>query len=108
MRRPVEFEAASRTVHASRGHYLLTPREAYVLQSAPVRGLSQPERRRREGTTRGSWMMWFVGEENLSNVVEGLLQRGLLARRGGEGPVYADLTAEGRRAIDVGQIKSFR
>jgi hypothetical protein len=53
-------------------------------------------------------MMWMVGDENLSNVVERLLQRGFLALRVGEGPIYADLTAEGRRAIEVGRLKPLR
>jgi hypothetical protein len=52
--------------------------------------------------------MWLVGDENLSNVVEGLLQRGFLARRCGVGPVFADLTAEGRAAINARQTVVFR
>ena len=51
----------------------------------------------------GRWMLWFVGDENLSNVVERLLQRGFLARRGSAGPAYADLTAEGRAVLEAGQ-----
>jgi hypothetical protein len=35
--------------------------------------------------------------------VEGLLQRGFLARLGGAGPTYADLTAAGRAALEAGQ-----
>jgi hypothetical protein len=38
--RRVEFEAADRAWHASRDRYRLSPREAYVLRSAPIRGLS--------------------------------------------------------------------
>jgi hypothetical protein len=45
----------------------------------------------------------MVRDEDLSRVVEGLLQRGFLARRGGDGPTYADLTAEGRAALEAGQ-----
>jgi hypothetical protein len=41
-------------------------------------------------------------------VVEWLLQRSFLALRDGEGPIYADLTAEGRRAIELGRIKPLR
>jgi hypothetical protein len=52
--------------------------------------------------------MWMVRDEDLSNVVEGLLQRGFLARRGGAGPAYADLTAEGQAAIDAWQTESSR
>ena len=103
MRRPVEFEAAKRAMHEVRR---LTSREAYVLLSAPIRGLTQTERRRREGAPH--WTMWSVGDENLSNVVERLLQRGFLALRAGEGPIYADLTAEGRAALAAGQSTSLR
>jgi hypothetical protein len=53
-------------------------------------------------------MMWMVGDENLSNVVERLLQRGFLALRVGDGPIYADLTAEGRAALAAGQSTSLR
>jgi hypothetical protein len=52
--------------------------------------------------------MWMVRDEDLSNVVEGLLQRGFLARRGGAGPAYADLTAEGQAAIDARQTEPSR
>ena len=107
MRRPIEFDAASRAMHAS-DRYRLSPRETYVLRSAPIRGLGRSERRRGERSTRDTWTLWFVGDENLSNVVERLLQRGLLARRVGAGPAYADLTAEGRRAIEAGQVDLLR
>ena len=93
--------AASRATHASRDRYL-SPREAYVLRSAHVRGL----RRRTETVAGIGRTMWLVGDENLSNVVEGLLQRGFLARRRGAGPAYADLTAEGRVAIEARQVAS--
>lgn len=67
-----------------------------MLRSAPIRGLSRSLRRRGEaGRT-----MWFVGDENLSPVVEGLLQRGSLVRRGGTGLAYADLALEGRAALE--------
>ena len=79
--RRVEFEAAERAWHASRDRYRLSPREAYVLRSAPIRGLSQ----RRSAAGR-VWTIWMVRDEDLSLVVEGLLQRGLLARRDGAGP----------------------
>jgi hypothetical protein len=105
MIRPVEFDAAQRARQASYGRYRLTPREAYALLSAPIRGHERSERRRREGATGGSWTMWLVGDENLTAVVDGLLLRGLLARRVDEGLVYADLTAEGQRAIDVGRLR---
>ena len=109
MRRQVEFAAASRAVQASHTRYRLTPREAYALLSAPIRGLGRPKRRRREGVTHASWMMmWMVGDENLSNVVERLLQRGFLALRVGDGPIYADLTTEGRAALAAGQSTSLR
>jgi hypothetical protein len=106
MIRSVEFDAAQRARQTSYGRYRLTPRDAYVLLSAPIRGLGRPERRRRDGVTRASWMM--MCDENLSNVVERLLQRGFLALRVGEGPIYADLTAEGRAALEAGRIKSLR
>jgi hypothetical protein len=61
--------------------YRLTPREAYALLSAPIRGHERSERRRRKDATGGSWTMWLAGDENLTAVVNGLLQRGLLARR---------------------------
>lgn len=108
MKRPAEFETASRDRQASYSRYRLTPREAYALLSAPIRGLERSERRRRKGATGGSWTMWLVGDENLTAVVDGLLQRGLLALRVGAGPAYADLTADGQRALDVGRLKSLR
>ena len=52
--------------------------------------------------------MWMVQDEDLSNLIEGLLQRGFLARRGTAGPGYADLTAEGRVAFEARQTESFR
>jgi hypothetical protein len=91
--------AASRTTLASHGRYGLSPREGYVLRSAPVCGL----RHRGETVAGVGRTMWLVGDENLSNVVEGLLLRGFLARRCGVGPAYADLTAEGRVAINMRQ-----
>jgi hypothetical protein len=36
---PVEFEAVAQAERAKRARYLLTAREAYVLRSAPIRGL---------------------------------------------------------------------
>jgi hypothetical protein len=95
--------AASRTTQTSYGRYRLSPREAYVLRAASAR----PLRRRGETDQGGSRTMW-VRDEDLSNVVEGLLQRGFFSRRGGRGPAYADLTAEGRAAIDARQTESFR
>ena len=65
-----------------------------MLHSAPIRGLG------RAGRT-----MWFVGDEKLTNVVEGLLKRGFLGRRDGAGPAYADLTAEGRAALVAGEAR---
>jgi hypothetical protein len=92
MKRPlgVEFEAAS----GARRLYRLNPREAYVLHAAPIRGIG------RAGRT-----IWFVGDENLTHVVEGLLKRGFLGRRHGAGPAYADLTTEGREALAAGQAR---
>jgi hypothetical protein len=108
MRRPIELEAGvSRAMHAS-VRYRLSPRETYVLRSAPIRGLGQSERRSSERSAHNTWTLWFVGDENLSNVVEGLLRRGLLTRRAGAGPACADLTAEGRRALEAGQIDPLR
>jgi hypothetical protein len=106
---PVEFAAAA---SASRSHdrYRLSPREAYVLRSAPIRGLTQAVsgRRRGAGAHDASLTMWTVGDENLSNVVERLLLRGFLACRPGAGPAYADLTAEGRAAIQARQTEELR
>jgi hypothetical protein len=50
----------------------------------------------------------LVHDEDLTPVVDGLLQRGLLAHRGGGGPAIADLTAEGRAALDERQTKPLR
>jgi hypothetical protein len=97
--RRVEFEAADRAWHASRDRYRVTPREAYVLRSAPIRGLSQ--RRRGHAALGRIWTIWLVHDEDLSPVVDGLSQRGFLARRGGAGPAYAELTAEGRAAMQA-------
>ena len=102
--------AASRATQASHGRYGLSPREAYVLRSAPIRGLGPAVagRRRDEAAQGYSRTTWIVGDENLTNVVEGLLQRGFLARRRGAGPANADLTAEGRAAINAHQTVVFR
>jgi hypothetical protein len=102
--------AASRATQAPHGRYRLSPREAYVLRSAPIRGLGQAVtgRRRGEAAQGGSRTMWMGRHEDLSNVVEGLLQRGFLARRSGAGPANADVTAEGRAAIDARQTEAFR
>jgi hypothetical protein len=97
---PVEFEAASRAAHAARGRHRLSPREIYVLRSAPIRGISHRRGADAQGRT---WTIWMVRDEDLSNVVEGLLQRGFLAHRGGTGPAYADLTADGRAALAAGR-----
>ena len=103
MRQPIEFEAARRAMYETRDRYRLNSREVYVLRSVPIRGLRQAVagRRRVAAGQGGSWMMWMVHDEDLSNVVERLLQRGLLTRRGGAGPVYAELTAEGRAALEA-------
>jgi hypothetical protein len=110
VRRPAEFEAAERGRHASHGRYRLSPREAYVLRVAPIRGLSQAMSRRRRGEPDQGRILtiWLVHDENLSLVVEGLLARGFLALRGGAGPPYAELTAEGRTALEAGRLKPFR
>ena len=65
-----------------------------MLRSVPIRGLGRPGR-----------TMWVVGDENLTNVVEGLLKRGFLACREDAGPAYADLTAEGQAAPAAGQAR---
>ena len=105
MRRPIESEAAaSRAMHAS-VRYRLSPRETYVLRSAPIRGRGQSERRSSERSADNTWTLWFVGDENLTNVVEGLLKRGFLGRRDGAGAAYADLTAEGQAALAAGQAR---
>ena len=102
--------AASRATQASHGRYRLSPREAYVLRSAPIRSLGQTRagRRRGEAVKGDSRTMWMVRDEDLSNVVEGLLLRGFLTRRGAAGPAYADLTAGGRVAIEARRTESFR
>jgi hypothetical protein len=106
----IEFEAADRVRLVSHGRYRLSPREAYVLRSAPIRGLSQAMSRRRRGeATEGRIQtLWLVHDENLSMVVEMLLARGFLALRGGAGPPCAEMTAEGRAALEAGQLKPFR
>ena len=103
--RQVEFAAAANAARASHDRYRLSPREAYVLRSVPIRGVGQAVvgRGRDEAAQRQSRTTWIVGDENLSNVVEGLLLRGFLARRRGVGPTYADLTAAGRVAIKARQ-----
>jgi hypothetical protein len=108
--RRVEFEAADRAWHASRDRYRLSPREAYVLRSAPIRGLSHALSRRRHGESAPGRVLtiWLVRDENLSLVVEGLLRRGLLARHAGAGPACAELTAEGRAALEAGRTKPLR
>jgi hypothetical protein len=110
MKHPVEFEAAVRARHTRQGRYRLSMREAYVLRSAPIHGLSQTRSRRRRGEVidHRTGTMWLVHDENLSLVVEGLLRRGFLALRGGAGPPCAELTAEGRAALEAGQMKLFR
>ena len=59
---PVEFAAAA---SASRSHdrYRLSPREAYVLRSAPIRGVVQAGKARRHGEAAASSIrtMWMVG-----------------------------------------------
>jgi hypothetical protein len=102
MKRPVEFAAAASAAKAAHARYRLSPREGYVLRSAPIRGVVQAGKAQRHGeATHGSRTMWMVGDEHLSDVVERLLERGCLARRHGTGPAYADLTAEGRAALDA-------
>ena len=87
MKRPVEFAAAASAWLASHNHYQLSPREAFVLRSAPIRGLAQAGKARRHGEAvlSAPRAMWMVGDEPLSDVVEGLLLRGFLARRCGVG-----------------------
>ena len=109
MKRPVEFAAAANAARTSHDRYRLSPREAYVLRSAPIRSLAQAGKAQRHGeATHGSRTMWMVGDEHLSDVVERLLERGCLARRHGTGPAYADLTAEGRAALDARRTEAFR
>ena len=91
--RRVEFPsaiAAARPAQESRDRHWLQPREAYVLRLAPIHGL------RRRGLT-----LRIVRDEDLSKVVDGLLRRGLLALCADAGPPCADLTTEGRAAIDA-------
>jgi hypothetical protein len=65
---PIEFEAADRARRALLASYRLSPREAYVLRSAPVRGLSQTMARRRGGkvTDHRIGTLWLVRDENLT------------------------------------------
>ena len=107
---PIEFEAADRARCALLASYRLSPREAYVLRSAPVRGLSQTMARRRGGkvTNHRIGTLWLVRDENLTTVVEGLLSRGFLALRSGAGPACAELTTEGRAALEAGQTNLHR
>jgi hypothetical protein len=102
--------AAHRATLASHGRYGLSPREGYVLRSAPIRGIGQAVAGRRRGAAAQGRdrTMWMVGDEDLSDVVEGLLVRGFLARRRGVGPAYADLTAEGQVAIQTRQTVANR
>jgi hypothetical protein len=88
----------------------LSPREAYVLRSAPIHGLSQTRSRRRRGERidHRTGTLWLVRDENLTMVVEMLLARGFLALRGGAGPACAELSAEGRAALEAGQINLHR
>lgn len=85
----------------SQDRYRLSPREAYVLRSAPIHGLVQAGKARRHGEAvpGNARTMWMIGDEHLSDVVERLLLRDFLARRRGAASAYADLTAEGRTAI---------
>ena len=41
MKQPVEFAAAANASRESHDRYRLSPREAYVLRSAPIRGVGQ-------------------------------------------------------------------
>ena len=102
---PIEFEAADRARRALLASRRLSPREAYVLRSAPIDGLSQTRSRRQGGklTDHRTGTMWLIRDENLSQVVEALLARGFLALRGGAGPACAELTAQGRAALEAGQ-----
>jgi hypothetical protein len=85
---PIEFETADRARRALLASYRLSPREAYVLRSAPIHGLSQTMSRRRRGEVidHRTGTMWLVHDENLTVVVEMLLARGFLVLRGGAGP----------------------
>ena len=110
MKRPVEFAAAASASRASQDRYRLSPREAYVLRSAPIRGvgLAGKARRHGEAVLGDARTMWMIGDEHLSDVVERLLLRGFLARRRGAAPAYADLTAEGREALQARQTEALR
>ena len=105
-----EFESAARARQAQQDRYRLHPREAYVLRSAPIHGLSQAMSRRRRGEVAGGRILtiWLVHDENLSMVVDTLLARGFLALRVGAGPPCAELTAEGRAALEAGQTNLHR
>lgn len=107
MKRPVEFAAAASASRASHDCYWLSPREVYVLRSAPIRGVVQAGKARRHGEAvlGNARTMWMTGDEHLSDVVERLLLRGFLARRRRAAPAYADLTAEGRAAIQARQTE---
>jgi hypothetical protein len=102
---PIEFEAADRSRRALLASYRLSPREVYVLRAAPIHGLRQTMSRRRRGERVESRLgtIWLVRDENLTTLVEALLVRGFLALRGGGGPPCAELTAEGRAALEAGQ-----
>ena len=107
---PIEFEAADRARRTLLASYRLSPREAYVLRSAPVRGLSQTMARRRGGkvTDHRIGTLWLVRDENLTTLVEALLARGFLVLRGGACPACAELTAAGRAALEAGQTNLHR
>jgi hypothetical protein len=107
---PIEFEAADRARRALLASHRLSPRETYVLRSAPIRGLSQTISRRQGGkvTDHRTGTLWLVRDENLTAVVEMLLARGFLTLRGGAGPACAELTAEGRVALEAGQTNLHR
>ena len=99
-----EFEAADRARRALLASHRLSPREAYVLRSAPIHGLSRTWSRRRRGEVveHRTGAMWLVRDEDLTTVVEALLTRGFLALRDGAGRACAELTAEGRAALEAG------
>jgi hypothetical protein len=110
VKQPVEFAAAASAARMSQDRYRLSPREAYVLRSAPIHGLVQAGEARRHGEAvlGNARTMWMTGDEHLSDVVERLLLRGFLARRRRAAPAYADLTAEGREALQARQTEAFR
>jgi hypothetical protein len=87
MMAPIEFEAADRARLALLASHRLSPREAYVLRAAPIRGLSQTKSRRLGGEVIDHRIgtMWLVRDENLTMVVDTLLARGFLALRVGAG-----------------------